>query len=133
MRASVESRRGYSGVVTMATTSAETLAALCAALRGQVVAGVRIHEARAEVKPGSDDEPIVRLTLLVDDPKRGRDTWAVETVRAIEGRARREAWSLGMSEWVYVTLIGLGEAAEEDEDPAADEALSRGLSREFDR
>jgi hypothetical protein len=124
----------YPGHMATATTAtAEKLAALCDALRGHSVADVRIYEAFAEVKPGSDGEPIVRLRLIVADPARGRDTWPVETVRRIEQRARDEAWKLGLAEWVYVTLIARSEAAEDDEDPAADEALSRSLSRDFDQ
>ena len=106
-------------MTTATTATAETLAALCDALRGHAVAGVRIYEAVAEVKQGSDGEPIVRLRLVVADPTRGRDTWPVETVRTLEQHARQEAWKLGMAEWVYVTLIGQSEAGEEDEDPAA--------------
>jgi hypothetical protein len=134
MTTTAASHAAYPGVMaTATTTTAEKLAALCDALRGQVIAGVRVHEATAEIKPGSDGEPIVRLRLVAADPARGRDTWPVETVRSIEQRARHEAWKLGVAEWVYVTLIGQSEAGEDDEDPAADEALSRGLFREFDQ
>src|SRR5215475_4669739 len=124
----------YPGHMTTATTAtAEKLAALCDALRNRTIAGVHINDATAEVKPGSDGEPIVRLLLGVSDPSYGRDTWPVDTVRRIERRARDEAWKLGLSEWVYLTLIAESEAAENDEDPAADEALSRRLSSDFDR
>jgi hypothetical protein len=134
MTTTAATHAAYPGHMATATTAtAEKLAALCEALRGQVIAGVRVHEVTAEVKPGSDGEPIVRLRLIVTDPARGRDTWPVETVRSIEQRARDEAWKRGLAEWVYVTLIGQNEAAENDEDPAADDALSRGLSRGFDQ
>jgi hypothetical protein len=106
-------------MTTATTATAEKLTALCDALRSQVVAGVRIYGASAEVKQGSDGEPIVRLRLIVADPAAGQDTWQVETVRRIEQRARDEAWKLGLAEWVYVTLIGQSEAREDDEGPGA--------------
>lgn len=105
----------YPGAVTTAATTAEKLPVLVDALRGQVVAGVRIHDLHAEIKPGAEGDTVVRLTLLVDDPRPGTRTWPVETRREIERRAQDEAWRLGVPEWTYVALVALGEADDEGE------------------
>lgn len=99
----------YAGAVTAATTTTPTkLAALCVALRGQVVAGVRIHDARAELVPGATGETIVRLTLLLDDP--AADTWPLDALRDMETRAWDEAVKLAIPEWVYVKHAPLSDA-----------------------
>jgi len=98
-------------MVTATTTTTEELAALCEALRGQVIAGVRIHDARAEVTPGATDELVVRLTLLLDDPENGHDTWPLDAMRAMESSAWDEASRLGIPEWVYVKHVPLSDAA----------------------
>jgi hypothetical protein len=91
------------------TTSAAELAALCDALRGQLVAGIRVHDARAELIPGATGETIVRLTLLLDDPAAGEDTWPHGALRDLETRAWDEAVTLGIPEWVYVKYAPLSE------------------------
>ncbi len=83
----------------------------CDALRGQVVAGIRIHDARAELVPGATGETIVRLSLLLDDPALGNDTWPLEALRDIETRAWDEAVILGIPEWIYVKHAPLSDAA----------------------
>ncbi|HMA46676.1 MAG TPA: hypothetical protein VKP11_05675 [Frankiaceae bacterium] len=111
---------GYPGRVTrpVSRTSAQMLSTLAEALRGQTVAGVRIHEVTAELTDGAENETIARVSMLVDDPQPGRDTWPVATIEAIEWRARQAAWALGIDEWVYPNLVGLSEATE-DAFPAA--------------
>lgn len=84
------------------TTTPAKLAALCDALRGEVVAGIRIHDARAELVPGATGETIVRLTLLLDNPAPGHDTWPLDALRDIETRAWDDAATLAIPEWVYV-------------------------------
>jgi hypothetical protein len=88
--------------VTATTTAPADLDALCAALRGEVVSGVRIHDARAELVPGATGETIVRLTLVLDDPAPGRRTWSLGALRDMETRAWDEAAALAITEWVYV-------------------------------
>jgi len=101
----------YAGLVTAATTTTPAkLAALCDALRGQIVAGVRIHDVRAELVPGATGETIVRLTLLLDDPAVDADTWPLDTLREMETRAWDEAARLGIPEWVYVKHTPLSDA-----------------------
>ena len=101
----------YAGSVTAATTTTPAkLAALCDALRGQTVAGVRIHDVRAELVPGATGETIVRLTLLLDDPAAGEDTWPLDALREMETRAWDEAARLGIPEWVYVKHTPLSDA-----------------------
>lgn len=101
----------YSGGMTAATTTTPAkLAALCDALRGQVVDDIRIHDARAELVPGATGETIVRLTLLLDDPTTGEDTWPLDALRAMETRAWDEAAALAIPEWVYVKHTPLSEA-----------------------
>lgn len=92
------------------TTTPAKLAALCEALRGQAVADIRIHDARAELVPGATGETIVRLTLLLDDPAAGEDTWSLEALREMETRAWDEAARLGIPEWVYVKHAPLSDA-----------------------
>ena len=101
----------YPGAMTAATsTTPAKLAALCDALRGQVVADIRIHDARAELVPGATGETIVRLTLLLDDPAAGENTWPLDALRAMETRAWDEAASLAIPEWVYVKHAPLSDA-----------------------
>jgi hypothetical protein len=101
----------YAGPVTAATTTTPAkLAALCDALRGQVVAGIRIHDARAELVPGATGETIVRLTLLLDDPPAAAETWPLDALRNMETHAWDEAAQLGIPEWVYVKHAPLSDA-----------------------
>lgn len=92
------------------STTPAKLAAPCDALRGQVVAGIRIHDTRAELVPGATGETIVRFTLLLDDPAAGEDTWPLDALREMETRAWDEAADLGISEWVYVKHTPLSDA-----------------------
>jgi hypothetical protein len=97
--------------VTAATTTRPAkLAALCDALHGQVVAGIRIHDARAELVPGATGETIVRLTLLLDDPPAGAETWPLDALRDTGTRAWDEAARLAIPEWVYVKHAPLSDA-----------------------
>lgn len=101
----------YPGAMTTATaTTPAKLAALCDALRDQVVAGIRIHDTRAEIVTGATGEPIVRLTLLLDDPAAG-ETWPLDAIEDMETRAWDEANQLGIPEWVYVKHVPRSDAA----------------------
>jgi len=80
----------YPGSMTAATaTTPAKLAALCDALR-------------AEIVPGATGEPIVRLTLVIDDPAPRLRTWPLDALRSMETLAWDEAARLGIAEWVYV-------------------------------
>lgn len=101
----------YPGAMTAATTTTPAkLAGLCDALRGQIVNGIRLHDARAELVPGATGETIVRLTLLLDDPMAGEDTWPLDALRDMETRAWDEAAGLAIPEWVYVKHTPLSDA-----------------------
>jgi hypothetical protein len=89
----------------------ETLDGLADAIRGRVVEGVRIHDAQAFTDVDTDGEPVVRLRVLVGNPRAGERTWPVETHRAINRLARQEAARLGVTDWVYVSRVALREAA----------------------
>lgn len=104
----------YPEPVTLPTTrtSAALLPALADALRGQTVEGVHIHDAAVELTDGVEGETVARVSLLVDDPQPGARTWPVETVQNIEWLARRQAWALGIGEWVFLKLIAVSEATE---------------------
>ena len=109
MTTTAAAESAYPGAMTTATaTTPAKLAALCDALQGQVVDGVRIHDARAEIVPGATGDPIVRLTLLLDDPT--PETWPLDAIEAMETRASDEAARLGITEWVYVKHAPLSDA-----------------------
>jgi hypothetical protein len=99
------------GVTAGTGTTPAKLAALCDALRGQALGGIQVHDASAELVPGATGETIIRLTLLLDDPAAGRDTWPLEALRRMETRAWDEAAALDIPEWVYVKHASLGNAA----------------------
>jgi hypothetical protein len=84
-----------------ASTTPTTLTALCDALRGRVVDGISVHDAGAEIVPGATGESIVRLTLVLDDPTAGLDTWPHKAIHAIDKFAWDEAGRLGIAE-VYM-------------------------------
>ena len=98
MTSTVAANPPYPGEMTTAATTRGKLPMLTAALRGQVVDGIRIHDAVADLTTGAVDDVIVRLTLLLDDPEQGRRTWPLDAIRAMESRAWDEAAALGIPE-----------------------------------
>jgi len=106
---------GYAGPVSLPMSGAtpEMLEQLVDAMRGRVVEGIRIHDARASTDIGGHGIPMVRVVLLVDDPQPDEWTWPVEKIRAIDYLARREAWQrIGIPDHVYTTHVALCEAEE---------------------
>jgi hypothetical protein len=89
-------------MVTLTVTTPAKLAALCEALRGRVIDGILIHDTRTEIVPGATGEPIVRVTLILDDPESRRHTWSLDALRSMETQAWDEAARLEITEWVYV-------------------------------
>lgn len=102
----------YAGRMTLPTsnTTPEMLDALVNALRGQVIDDVRIHDAKAEITSGSDFEPVVRVSVLLDNPPLSAGTWSTSTLMAIQDKAWEISKQLGISDWSYVTHIALNEA-----------------------
>jgi len=95
----------------MSGATPEMLEQLVDAMRGRVVDGIRIHDARASTDIDGDGEPMVRLVVLVDDPQPDEWTWPVEKIYAIDTLALREAWHrIGIPDSVYTTYVALSEA-----------------------
>ncbi len=106
----------YSVIMTMpvSTTTSEMLAELVRSMRGQVVDGIRVHDATAEVDFQVDGETIVRLRLLIDDPLASAPTWPLETCGTLTHLAWSEARRLDIQEWVVVWFVGLSKADPSD-------------------
>jgi hypothetical protein len=103
---------GYARAVSLPMSGAtpEMLARLVEAMRGQVVDGVRIHDARAStgVLYG---EPVVRVRLLIDDPPPGERTWPVDTMHALRRLAGDVAWyQIGNPDLVLTSRVALSKA-----------------------
>jgi hypothetical protein len=94
-------RSAYPGVMEVSRTTPQMLDALVAAMRGQVIEGIRIHAGTVRIRPGSEGEPVVALHLIIDDPV--GDTWPVSAMQAMQRRALERAAGLGVEEWVSVT------------------------------
>lgn len=92
----------YPGVVFATSSTPAQLAALCDGLRGQVVAGITIHDVRAELTSGATGETIVHLLLLLDDWGTDEHLWPAEALREMKDLARDEAVRLGIHEWLFV-------------------------------
>jgi hypothetical protein len=86
------------------------LTALADALRGRTVDGVHIYDALVERDIGTDNEPIVRVTLLLDNPRPDLPTWPVRTVSALDDLARRVAWDLGIPDWLRIVHVSARDA-----------------------
>jgi hypothetical protein len=91
-------------------TMAEMLTALADALRGRTVDGVHIYDALVERDLGIDNEPIVRVTLLLDNPRPGLPTWPVGTIRSLDDLSRRVAWDLGIVDWLPIVHVSARDA-----------------------
>lgn len=98
-----------------ATTSGVTskmLTDLASAMRGQIIEGLRIHDARADIKIGAELEPFVRVYTVVDDPEPGERTWKFSVNRAIQNEAKNVAEKLGISIWTEVWFTSLSSSLE---------------------
>jgi hypothetical protein len=104
----------------MSRATPEMLGRLVEAVRGQVIEGVRIHDARASTQIDWDGVPIVRLYVLVDDPPPGEPTWPVDAILAIMGFAGRQAWQqIGIPDEVWTSPVSVREAEVHGFSPAA--------------
>jgi hypothetical protein len=87
------------------------LARLVDAVRGQVVEGIRIHDAQTSIDIDINGEPVVHLRMLVDDPPPGELTWPVDTIFAMMRFAREVAWHrIGIPDQVRSSRVALQEA-----------------------
>ncbi len=111
----------YSGIMTLPVTDTtpEMLVALAEAMRGQVIDGVLIHDAVAELVPRVDTAQIVHLYVLLDDPIRPATTWPTETCSRVGDLAYREGGHIGIEEYVLTTPFGVSDAALVGLSPAA--------------
>jgi hypothetical protein len=91
------------------TTTPAMLAALSDAVRGRVVDGITVQDADAVLELGVDDEQIVHLTLVLDDPAPDR-TWPHDKLRAIDRMVRDEGYRLAIDEFVYIGYRRAGAA-----------------------
>ena len=112
---STNRRAGYADPVSLPMSGAtpEMLADLVEALRGQVINGVRIHDARAATDITYEGEPVVRVRVLLDDPRPTEDIWPVKTTTAIGLLALREGWRVGIPDWVFASYTRLSNAERE--------------------
>jgi len=104
---------GYAGSVSLPMSGAtpEMLARLVDAMRGQVVEGVRIHDAQTSIDIDINGEPVVHLRLLIDDPPPGEPTWPVETIFRMMRLARDVAWhQIGIPDQVWSSRVALRQA-----------------------
>jgi hypothetical protein len=83
-------------------TTTAMLTELADRMRGRVVDGIRIHDARAVLDWGAGNELVVILTAVVDDPAPGLPTWPLDALRTMDRLAEDEAARIGIEEWVYV-------------------------------
>lgn len=74
------------------------------------VEGLEVHKAAVSLDERQDGEPVTRITLLVNDPREGRDTWEFEAVRDLKRRISRKAIELELPA-ASVTLVPDSEAA----------------------
>lgn len=71
---------------------------------------LEVHRARIALDDSRDGEPVTRITLLVDDPPAGEETWRFDVVRDLKRRLSRRAVELGLPA-ASVTLVPESEAA----------------------
>jgi hypothetical protein len=83
-------------------TTTAMLTELADGMRGRVVDGIRIHDARAVLDWGAGNELIVRLTVVIDDAPEELDGWPLDALASIDRVARHEGYRIGIEEWIYV-------------------------------
>lgn len=77
---------------------------------GVEIEGLEVRRASIALDDRRDGEPVTRITLLVDDPWAGEDTWPLEAVVDLKRRLSRRAVELGLPA-ASVTLVPESEAA----------------------
>ncbi|HEU4905184.1 MAG TPA: hypothetical protein VFT19_03595 [Solirubrobacterales bacterium] len=71
---------------------------------GVEVEGLAVHKAAVSLDERQDGEPVTRVTLLVNDPSPGKDTWDFTAVRELKRQLARRATALDLPS-TSVTLV----------------------------
>ena len=65
---------------------------------------LEVHKASILLDERQDGEPVTRITLLVNDPSPGHDTWNFDAVRELKRQLARKATELELPS-TSVTLV----------------------------
>ena len=76
---------------------------------GVEIEGLEVHKATVALDARQDGEPVTRITLLVNDPSPGRETWDFDAVRELKRDLARKATELDLPS-TSVTLVPDSEA-----------------------
>jgi hypothetical protein len=71
--------------------------------------GLKVQKAQVSLDESQDGEPVTRITLLVNDPEPGKETWDFDSVRELKRELARRATELGLPS-TSVTLVPNSEA-----------------------
>lgn len=73
------------------------------------IENLKVRKASVFLDERQDGEPVTRITLLVDDPGEGEDTWQFDAVRELKDKLTRKTIELGLPA-ASVTLVPDSEA-----------------------
>lgn len=73
------------------------------------IEGLEVHKAAVSLDERQDGEPVTRVTLLVNDPHEGQDTWKFEAIRELKRQLSLKAIELDLPA-ASVTLVPDSEA-----------------------
>ena len=96
------------------------------------VPGLQVVDVEARVRDDLDvEEPVLALTVALDDPSPDQETWPLEAVQDLRETIRRKAAEAGLPYALSVQLRSANEpaadkAAASGDDLAADEAAASG-------
>ena len=76
---------------------------------GIEIAGLDVRKASIVLDERQDGEPVTRITLLVNDPSPGEETWDFDAVRELKRELARRATDLDLPS-VSITLVPDSEA-----------------------
>ena len=93
----------------MATAKEMRTAELERFATGVEVEGLEVHKATVSLDSRQDGEPVTRITLLVNDPSPGTETWDFDAVRELKRELARKATELDLPS-TSVTLVPDSEA-----------------------
>ena len=71
--------------------------------------GLKVQKAQVSLDESQDGEPVTRITLLVNDPGLGEETWNFDSVRELKRELARKATELDLPS-TSVTLVPKSEA-----------------------
>jgi hypothetical protein len=71
---------------------------------GVEIEGLEVHKASVALDERQDGEPVTRITLLVNDPSAGEETWDFDAVRELKRELARKATELDLPS-TSVTLV----------------------------